>query len=661
MITLEATVPCGAPPAWAVWERRLFDLLDQAVWPYWEKYTRPDGSLIWREAGHDNWQTRDGVDDFYEAFYNWPLLYLLGGGEHLLRLSHQAWEGITAQLTNLGMLKHEFDIGYDQFHISEGQNFFNFLAMADPTNQKIIERARRFAGFYLNEDPEALNYDPILHLLRAPHTGSGGPRWGYLENDPPALPWSEGMQRYGLPYNDVPGVTTYDDLHDPHHAQAMGAVMQLRMGRGDVATNLLATTLITNAALLTGDEKYQHWVETYVKTWMQRAQANGGLLPDNVGLSGQIGEYINGKWYGGLYGWTWPHGFYNLGAAAFVASANAFVLTAQPQYFDLPRSQLAAITALGELRHFDETEMSLRHHWSSLDASLSPPRLTWMVPYRYGDNGWFDYQPVDPGYLIRLWALSMDHADEEQILHLRHQSHYDWQQVVPIRTKEDGGHETAWYSYLKGENPNYPEAIFTQSFQVVNWRLAEIEHDQADLTQVNIHHWQQLNPVTPEALVQLTLGAPQHNYYGGLLHSRLRYFDADAHRPGLPQDIAALVERLEPENALVHLVNLSPRTSHNVIIQAGGFGEHLFTGVRFTMAASGYPGPFDEVTRIPSAELAWHEVKVTDRSLEIHLPPLTQITLDLGMRLHVSPPSYQFPAGKGADRSQCSQVRRTDA
>src|SRR5438132_1547414 len=47
MVTLEATLPLGAPPAWAVLERRLLDVLDRAVDPFLERYTRPDGRLIW--------------------------------------------------------------------------------------------------------------------------------------------------------------------------------------------------------------------------------------------------------------------------------------------------------------------------------------------------------------------------------------------------------------------------------------------------------------------------------------------------------------------------------------------------------------------------------------------------------------------------------------
>ena len=136
--------------------------------------------------------------------------------------------------------------------------------------------------------------------------------------------------QYGLPFDDIPGITTYDDLKDPALARSMGEAMKERSGRGDVATNLLATSLVTNAYLLTGEQKYKTWVLEYVDAWRERALENGGLLPDNVGLSGEVGEYQNGKWYGGNYGWTWPHGFYNIIQAAIVAGANAYILSQNP-------------------------------------------------------------------------------------------------------------------------------------------------------------------------------------------------------------------------------------------------------------------------------------------------------------------------------------------
>ena len=69
------------------------------------------------------------------------------------------------------------------------------------------------------------------------------------------------MRIYGLPYTDVAGVYQYDDLQDPQKARRMGEVMQQRMGRGDVATNLIVTSLVANAYLMTGEDKYRHWVE----------------------------------------------------------------------------------------------------------------------------------------------------------------------------------------------------------------------------------------------------------------------------------------------------------------------------------------------------------------------------------------------------------------
>ena len=543
MITIEATVPCVAPPSWAVLERKLIEVMDQSVYPFLEKYTGEDGRLIWGTEV----DTRDGADDFYESFYNWPLLYLLGGGDHLLPLAMKQWNAITQQLTDLGLVYKEYERGYDWFHQSESYIYFYFLCMADPTNPQLVERSRRFAGFYLNEDPEAPNYDPELKLIRAPHNGSAGPRWGLMDGEP-VYPWRANMATYGLPYQDVPGITSYDDLKDPALAR--------RMGQGDVVANLAATSLITNAYLLTGEEKYRRWVVEYLDAWIERAQQNGGLLPDNVGLSGQIGEYTNGKWYGGLYGWTFPHGFYNIGKAAIVAATNAFLVTKDPRYLDLPRTQIDQIMDMGEMRDPRDLEMSLPQHWTGIIAAMGQKKETFVVPYRRGDSGWFDYQPMAPLYPVAVWNLSMEEADWERIENLRHAGGYDWNLVFSFRTKEDAHHEAPWLRFLAGENPNYPEAILSASYYQVCRRLEQIRHDKEDLTQVHIHHWQQLNPVLTEALIQLTLGAPQIIYNGGLLMSQVRYFDPEGKRPGLPKDVAALVEKLEAKRTVLSLVNL---------------------------------------------------------------------------------------------------------
>jgi hypothetical protein len=635
MITILSTIPCGAPPTWAVLERHLFDIMDQSVYPFLEKYTRTDGSLIWGET------LGGSEDDFYESFYNWPLLYLLGGGDHLLELAVREWNAITRQLTAFGRVYKDYVRRDDQFHQSESDIYFYLLCLADPTRPEHVERAQRFAGFYMNDHPEAVNYDPEKRLIRSPYNGSDGPRMRFFDGEP-SYRWSAGMARYGLPYYDIPDVARVEDLKDLVLARRMGEAMERRMSRGDVVANLAVTSLVTNAYLLTGGERYRQWVIDYVDAWVERARQNGGLLPDNVGLSGQVGEYTDGKWYGGLYGWTWPHGFYNVQMAATVAGANAYLLTQDSRYLNLPRIQMDRITALGARRDVRECVMSLHEHWVGQFKALGEGHETFVVPYRYGDAGWFDYQPMSPIYPVAVWNLSMRSDDWERIEKIRLASGYDWNRVFSFRTKEDAGHEQPWVRFLAGENPTYPDDILRASCHQVYRRLTQIREDQEAATHNNVHHWQQLNPVVTEALIQLTLGAPQIIYNGGLLMSRVRYFDARRRRPGLPEDVAALVEKLEPDRVVLRLVNLSPFHRRDVIVQAGAFGEHRFTEARHTVLTSEYPGPIGDYAA-PEIQHKTQTTSIQDTYLEVRMQPGTEITLDLGMARFVNRPSCGLP------------------
>jgi hypothetical protein len=147
-----ASVPLLEPPGWALAERELLDLLDHAWRRFARDFTGPEGRLNYRHA----LTSRDGVDDFYEVFFNWPQLYLLGGADDLLAEAGRHWEGVTAQLTELGMLKDEYERGYDWFHQGESLLLLYFLTMADPV--RWAERAVRFAELYV--DPAHGNYDP---------------------------------------------------------------------------------------------------------------------------------------------------------------------------------------------------------------------------------------------------------------------------------------------------------------------------------------------------------------------------------------------------------------------------------------------------------------------------------------------------------------------
>ena len=618
-------------PAWARAQRRLFATLDASVEIFQARYLDPDATLTW--GSHLG--GRDGADDFYESAYNWPLLYLLGGSDHLLPTSIRQWEAVTRQVSALrpvGQVMHEYERGYDWFHQGESNLFFYFLCLADPAHPAHRARASRFASMYLGEESGPANYDRHHRIIRAAHNGSGGPRWGFTDDPEPAYGWGESMRRYGLPFADLPGVGHYDDLADPANARRMGDAMQARMGRGDVVGNLAATGLAANAYAMTGDSRFRDWVVEYAGAWLERTRANGGQIPDNVGLSGVVGEYLDGRWYGGLYGWTWPHGFYSIAMAAIVAASSATLVTGDTSWLDLGRIVVDRTFELGAIREYDESLMTLPEHWVAQRTGLAAAGATrsFVVPHRHGDNGWFDWQPMAAMYPTALWATSLEASDYARVERLRAVEAYDWRTVVSFRSKEDAGHETPWLRFLAGDNPDYPMATIGAAIAVAEARIAAIRADRADLRGVNIHHWQQHNPVTTEALIHLTMGGPAPIYNGGLLHVPVRHFDARAKRPGLPPDVAALVKRVNSHGVTLELANTGSQRSREVIVQAGAFAEHSWTRA------------FVNGELLPSAS-SCGGVPVDGPHVRVVLDPGTTIELDLGHTRYASAPTMRLP------------------
>mgnify|MGYP003624027083 FL=1 len=243
---ITASVPVLEPPGWALAERALFDLLDYAWRDFARVFTGPDGRLNYRHT----LTSRDGVDDFYETFFNWPQLYLLGGADDLLAHTARHWEGVTAQLTELGMVKDEYERGYDWFHQGESLLLLYFLTMADPA--RWAARAVRFAELYA--DPAHGNYDPLRCIIRRPHNGSDPGRTGLF--DWTHYPWLDREARcYGFPLDWlVPdGAPGPERARDPR----LTSQMTTRMGTGDTAVNLAATGLVLNAWILTGEQRYR--------------------------------------------------------------------------------------------------------------------------------------------------------------------------------------------------------------------------------------------------------------------------------------------------------------------------------------------------------------------------------------------------------------------
>jgi len=596
-------------PKWALLQRQIFAVLDKAAIEFADRYTRADGTLIWR----DEWPGMDGSDDPYEGFMNMPLFYALGGSRQVYERSRTIWDGITWQWTEYGQIHREFDAYYDWMHHGESNLFFYFLGLADPNVPKDRQRTRRFAGFYNGEDAEALNWDADKKLIRSPINGSRGPRHHQTAED-----WSthrEILDGYLPPFEDLPGIDRYG-MKTPWSDDAVYAeILQrinARQSRGDVPLNLGASSLMMHAYAYTGEEKYRAWVVEYLDAWVERTARNGGIIPDNIGLSGEIGEYNDGKWWGGYYGWRWPHGSFSLLEPLSVAGTNAAALTGDMRHLGLARSQLDMLWGLRE----EEDGQQL-------------------VPNRHYDEGWRDYRRFHPMYGVYLWNVSMAEEDAERAE--RGWAHDLFDAVNPAYHgygKTNGGHmgfngNTAqWFRYMRGQYPDYPERLLEANLTTIAEQIAKYRLDENDpLTMdhyresMTIHMWQQLTPMIIEGLTQLTLGGPMHVYHGGLQHARFRYFDPAGERPGLPEGVAALVDGLRDDGASLTLVNTDVATAREVIVQAGTFGEHAFAG-----------GTLDGVAF--AAEGRW---------LVVRLEAGATARLEVSMRRYVRAPNYDTP------------------
>ena len=173
-------------------------------------------------------------------------------------------------------------------------------------------------------------------------------------------------------------------------------------------------------------------------------------------------------------------------------------------------------------------------------------------------------------------------------------------------------------------------------------RGSEKAREKFDLRDVEEDQWEVLNPITTEALVQLTLGTPQFIYNGGLLQARVRYFDPARGRPGLPEDVAALVMKLEAARTVLQLVNLSPFETRDVIIQAGMYGEHQFTTVRYQRRTD-QDRPQPDFFPRSAPTLVEESAQVNSKFFQVRLPAGTGLTLDIGTKRFVYQPSYAFP------------------
>lgn len=574
VVIIDSPMP---PPSWALAQRELFRANTIACQEFFAKYFDSRG---WLECV-ERWGGDDGPDDAIENLNDWPLLHALGGDDVILELYKKGWEGHLRQFTLAkttevpfardGMYYKEFPVMFDWVHNGEGLTVFNLQGLGDPHDLKFGQRVRRFAGFYLNEDPGAQNYDPKHKIIKSLFNGSRGP----LLRKATALDWAGDPIEVENRFLPRHGETSYQQMLE--HFEEYNDII------GDHPQNMGATSLAFNAFALTQEAKYRRWLLEYVDAWLERTRANGGIIPTNIGLDGKIGSETGGRWYGGVYGWgftvtepqTGQKANRNTHALGLTGFANALLLTGDQKYVDVWRDLIETINAQGK----------------EIDGQMQYPTM-------YGDNGWYAFTPNKySNGATQIYYWSMDTADRE-------------------RVANDG-----WFAYLDGNNAKFPDAALAGDFAAIRNAVEGIRNDPTTPDTRLSDDPMPLNPASVRSLIPLMLGGLHPGHVGSPLHCRLRYFDADRRRAGVPEDVAALVDRLTADEAAVTLINVNQVAARTVVVQAGGYAEHQFVNV--STGAKKLP--------------------LDGKHLTVRLEPGCGARLVFKMQRYVNPPTMAFP------------------
>jgi hypothetical protein len=174
-------------------------------------------------------------------------------------------------------------------------------------------------------------------------------------------------------------------------------------------------------------------------------------------------------------------------------------------------------------------------------------------------------------------------------------------EALAVGGRDAGGSVQGEVRYLDGGDPTYPEAALDAALESLRAKVAGFRADgkSPDATMSDdMNHW---NPATVDALIQLTTGGLPTGREVHALHCRLRYFDPERRRAGLPPGVAALVERFSESEVTVQLVNTDPVHPRTVIVQGGAYNEHRLDTVRLEPLATGDAGPMQSTGGAPFA------------------------------------------------------------
>ena len=190
------------------------------------------------------------------------------------------------------------------------------------------------------------------------------------------------------------------------------------------------------------------------------------------------------------------------------------------------------------------------------------------------------------------------------------------------------GHD-AWLDYLARQEPGLSRAgAAARPRHASAQRVAGMRADTTTPDTRLADDPMKFNPGSVSSLLELAMGACDPGRGGNTLTARLRYFDADERRPGLPDDVAALVERMTADETVVTLVNVNQLQPRTLIVQGGAYGEH----------------------KIAAVKSGTSDTPVGGRRFQVRLSPGAGTTLTLRMQRHANQPTLRCrgDSGRGA-------------
>jgi hypothetical protein len=268
----------------------------------------------------------------------------------------------------------------------------------------------------------------------------------------------------------------------------------------------------------------------------------------------------------------------NLHHLVLTGFGNAVLLSGEQRYVDVWRKQIDAVNANAR----------------QIDGQTLYPRM-------HGDQGWYAFSPEKYSHgALAVYYWSMDPDDLAR---------------VPA---------SGWLDFLAGRNPGYPVEALKHDLETIRHKVAGQRADETTPDTRLADDPMKYNPATVATLVNLMLGGLHPGHQGSPLHCRVRYFDPLQRRAGLPEEVAALVEKLTADSVVLTLVNVNQSDERLVLVQAGAYGEHQFTCI----------------------ELPDRTVELGATSFAVRLAPGAGQRIVLRMRRYVNRPTMWPPWAK---------------